>query len=310
MAGLAYLRAMECFEAVGRRGSMQAAAAELGVSPGAVSQQVRRLESHLCVTLLERRGRGLVLTRWGRLYHAELAAGFARLSGADDALTRARDSETLTISGLPTVTAKWLGRSLYAWGDENTDWPLRLISSEDTPDFDRDGVDFAMLLGPPAAGHAGAELFTDQVVPACAPHLLQGMPLQDPSDLLRLPRLQIRWSARYDRFDPPSWERWAAHHGVGGTPASSAVLSFALTATAIDAAVAGQGVVLGQVAMMARELESGQLVVPFELCLPLSAPYSLCWSRAALEKPGGAALRDWLLARGRQQAMALRKRPG
>lgn len=307
MAGLENLRAMESFEAVGRLGSIKAAAAELGVSSGAVSQQVRRLESALGITLLERRGRGLELTRWGRIYHAELSAGFARLTRAGAVLEQERARVGLTVCGLPTVAAKWLGRSLWDWARGRPDCPVKLLGSENLPDLDTGEADFAMWLGPPADDQPGALLFTDHVVPACAPSLLT-QPLETPADLLRLPLLQVAWAARYERFDPPSWSAWATTHGIDAPPAPGA-LSFALTASAIDAAVAGQGVVLGQIAMMQDELASGRLVIPFDLRLPLSAPYSLRWSRAALEKPGGRAFRDWLLARGRKQAQALAKAP-
>ncbi|WP_428929437.1 LysR family transcriptional regulator [Marinibacterium sp. SX1] len=308
MAGPEHLRAMQTFEAVGRLGSVKAAAGELGVSSGAVSQQVRRLEAALGVTLLERRGRGLELTRWGRMYHAELAVGFARLARAGQVLDQLRGQDGLTVCGLPTVAAKWLGRSLWDWARDRPDCPVRLLGSEDLPDLDAGEADFAMWLGPPADDRPGAVLFTDQVVPACAPALL-AQPLRAPAELLRLPLLQVAWAARYERFDPPSWAAWAAAHGIADAPHQPGALSFALTASAIDAAVAGQGVVLGQVAMMQDELASGRLVIPFDLRLPLAAPYSLRWSRAALEKPGGLAFRDWLLARGRRQAQALRPGP-
>lgn len=306
MARLPQLRAMESFEAVARLGSVSAAAGELGVSPGAVSQQVRRLEAYLGVTLLERRGRHLELTRWGRLYHAEIEGAFAQLLAAERPLRAALGGAPLVVSGLPTVAAKWLGRALYDWAREMPDVPVRLVSEEADAVGSGEAWDFRMDFGPPPADGPGAELFTDVAVPACAPSLLDGRSITTPDDLLALPRLRIGWSARYDRFVPPNWEAWAERHGLALPPGAPA-MSFALTASAIDAAVAGQGVVLGQRAMMQEELLTGRLVVPLDLPLPLSEPYALRWSRAALEKPGGAGLRDWLLARGRQEAARLRK---
>lgn len=299
MARLPQLRAMESFEAVGRLGSVAAAAAELGVTAGAVSQQVRRLEAHLGVTLLERQGRGLELTRWGRLYHAGLADGFARLAEAERPLRAAMEGAPLVVSGLPTVAAKWLGRVLYDWARAHPEWPVRLISQDD-PRAGA-GVDFAMCFGAPEG--QGATLFTDEAVPACAPALLAAHAPVGPEELLDMPLLRIDWSAQYDRFTPPGWEPWAALNGLP-PPQAAPVMSFAQTAAAIDAAVVGQGVVLGQRAMMHEALVTGQLVLPFDLGLPLSQPYSLGWSREALEKPGGSALRDWLVARGREERKA------
>lgn len=304
MAGRMHLRAMEAFEAVGRCRSVKAAAADLGVTSGAISQQVRQLESALGVTLLERRGRGLELTHWGQVYHRELSAGFARLSDAGRVLERARGDAVLRICGVPTVAAKWLGRGLWDWARDYPDHPVRLQSSESPPDLHGGEADFAMRFGPPDADQMGATLFTDQVVPACAPQLLS-TPLAQPSDLWELPRLHIDWAARYDQFSPPSWASWAEAHRVTPPPSQAGGLNFALTSSAIDAAVSGQGVVLGQMAMMIEELASGRLVIPVNLRLPLAVPYALCWSRAALEKPGAGRFRDWLLARGRKQGAVL-----
>ena len=191
MARLPHLRAMESFEAVARLGSVSAAAGELGVSPGAVSQQVRRLEAHLGVTLVERRGRHLELTRWGRLYHAEIEGAFAQLLAAERPMRAALGGAPLVVSGLPTVAAKWLGRALYDRAREVPDVPVRLVSEEADAAGSGEAWDFRMDFGPPPADGPGAELFTDVAVPACAPSLLEGRPISTPEDLLVLPRLRI-----------------------------------------------------------------------------------------------------------------------
>ncbi|WP_172330863.1 LysR family transcriptional regulator [Mangrovicoccus sp. HB161399] len=301
MSRLPLFRAMEAFEAVGRTGSVAAAAAELSVSSGAVSQQVKRLEAHLGVQLLERRGRGLELTRWGRLYQAELSRGMSVLAGAEQVLAGARADAPLVVSGLPTLTAKWLGRTLYDWAQEAPDLPVRLTASEAEPE--QDGAAFRMVFGAPPRTERHAELFTDLAVPACAPALAAD--LSSPGDLFALPRLDIAWGPRFAAVEPPSWARWAALHGLGLPPGAAPVMSFALTATAIDAAAAGQGVVLGQLSMMEEELAQGRLVIPFRLPLRLSVPYGLVWGGDVLGHPGAARLRDWLIARGRRQQARL-----
>ncbi|MBE3638964.1 LysR family transcriptional regulator, partial [Mangrovicoccus algicola] len=297
MTRLPHFRAMEAFEALGRTGSVAGAAADLGVSPGAVSQQLKRLEAHLGVTLAERQGRGLELTDLGRLYHAELSRGMAVLAGAQDVVHGARAAAPLVVSGLPTPTAKWLGRSLYDWTLEAPDLPVRLTAGEAEPGAE--AAAFRMTFGPPPAEGRHAALFTDLAVPACAPALAAG--LEDPAGLLALPRLDIVWGPRFAGLSPPSWAGWAAAQELELPAAPVPMMSFALTATAIDAAAAGQGVVLGQLSMMEEELARGALVIPFRLPLRLAAPYRLVWGAAALAHPGGARLRDWLIARGRRQ---------
>ncbi|WP_353472964.1 LysR family transcriptional regulator [Salipiger sp. H15] len=303
MPGLPHLRAMQAFEAVGRCGSVRRAAEELGVSPGAISQQVRRIEEHLGVALLERRGRQLELTSWGRVYHAELSKGFAQLAHAGEALARARNSRGFVISSLTTVTNKWLGPRLFEWTVENPGAPVRLVGTEIEPDLTRDNVDFRLYFDDQPPHGQYTELFTDRIVPACAPALLQGRVLARPEEIFDYPLLQIVWMESFAAHQVPGWADWAAHCGVAPPPApESAALTFALSSSAIDAAVSGRGFVLGQVAMIDEELASGRLVVPFDLRMPLSVPYGLAWDRASLEKPMGRALRDWLVAQGRRQA--------
>ncbi|WP_226621951.1 LysR family transcriptional regulator [Alloyangia pacifica] len=303
MPGLPHLRAMQAFEAVGRCGSVRRAAEELGVSSGAISQQVRRIEAHLGVALLERRGRQLELTSWGRVYHAELSKGFAQLAHAGEALARARNSRGFVISSLTTVTNKWLGPRLFEWTAEHPGAPVRLVGTEIEPDLTRENVDFRLYFDDSPPHGQYAELFTDCIVPACAPSLLQGRVLARPEEIFEFPLLQVVWMESFAAHQVPGWKEWAAHCGVARPPASEgAALSFALSSSAIDAAVAGRGFVLGQLAMIGEELASGRLVVPFGLRMPLSVPYGLAWDRASLEKPMGRALRDWLVAQGRRQA--------
>ena len=304
MPGLPHLRAMQAFEAVGRCGSVRRAAEDLGVSSGAISQQVRRIEEHLGVALLERRGRQLELTSWGRVYHAEVSKGFAQLAHAGEALARARNSRGFVISSLTTVTNKWLGPRLFEWTAENPGAPVRLVGTEIEPDLTRDNVDFRLYFDDSPPHGQYAELFTDCILPACAPSLLQGRKLKRPEEVYDYPLLQISWVESFAAHQVPGWAEWAAQCGVAPPPdPGGSALSFALSSSAIDAAVAGRGFVLGQLAMIGEELASGRLVVPFDLRMPLSVPYGLAWDRASLEKPMGRALRDWLVAQGRRQAV-------
>ncbi|WP_203595372.1 LysR family transcriptional regulator [Salipiger sp. PrR002] len=302
MPPLPNLRAMQAFEAVGRCGSVRRAAQELGVSSGAVSQQVHRLEEHLGLVLLERRGRQLELTSWGRVYHAELSKGFAQLNHAGAALARARNRHGFVISSLTTVTNKWLGPRLFEWTAENPGAPVRLMGTEIEPDLHHDNVDFRLFFEDRPPHEHYTELFTDRIVPACAPALLGGRHLQRPEEIFEFPLLEIVWTDSFAAHQVPDWEQWAAHCGLPPPPSSAKpALTFALSSSAIDAAVSGRGFVLGQLAMIGEELASGRLVVPFDLRMPLAVPYGLAWDRASLEKPMGRALRDWLLMQGRQQ---------
>jgi LysR family transcriptional regulator, glycine cleavage system transcriptional activator len=294
------LRALQAFEALGRRGSVTAAAADLSLSPGAVSQQLRKLEAALGVALVERQGRGLRMTTWGRLYFDEIGSAFETMRHAQGVVSRAKDQETLVISCLPSVASKWLARHIFDWRAAHSNAQARLVGTETEPDLGSDPVDFRISYGARSRrfDHWTA-LFTDFVAPVCAPALLRERRVETPADLLGLPLLRIEWDPE-DR-PPPDWRAWAAHVGVRFAPGRGD-LSFALSSAAIDAAVEKRGCALAQISMIGDELAGGRLAIPFDRRLPLPEPYFLAWSRDALRKPFGPTFRSWVAAAGRRQA--------
>ena len=265
MIKLPPLRAIQAFEAVGRLGSVSGAADELGVSQGAVSQQLRKVEKVVGVRLLARRGRNLELTSWGRLYHERLASGFRELRDAQEALAQARMQSGLAVSCLPSLAIKWIGPQLLDWQTARSGATVRLIGTESEPRLQHDDVDFRISYGEKRrAFEHYSEMFTDWVAPACAPALLERHRLDHPADLFRVPLLGIEWDRGHR--PPPTWQDWAEKIGAARRGASGDVV-FSLSSAAIDAAVNGRGFVLAQMAMIGDELASRRLVVPFDIRL-------------------------------------------
>ncbi|WP_312891356.1 LysR family transcriptional regulator [Mesorhizobium silamurunense] len=302
------LRSIQAFEAFGRLGSVTGAAEELGVSPGAVSQQIRKAEEALGVQLLERRGRMVTLTSWGRLYHTAVSEGFDRIRGAGELLERARTETALTVSCLPSLASKWLAPQLFDWQAHHLGATVRLIGAEPEARFGEEQLDFRISYGAKKRDYDHyVELFTDWVVPACSPALLERLPLRKPVDILERPLLAIEW-AREHR-SPPTWSEWAASIGAKYRRTSGEV-AFSLSSAAIDAAINGRGFVLAQLSMAGDDISSGRLVVPFNLPLRLPDPYFLAWDRSALQKPHGAELRAWIVSiANRQEAQYSGLRP-
>jgi LysR family transcriptional regulator, glycine cleavage system transcriptional activator len=299
MTKLPPLRALQAFEAFGRLGSVTDAARELGVSVGAVSQQLRKAEDAVAVRLLERRGRTVELTAQGRQYHAGLSAGFHLIRTAQDAVARSQSASTLTISCLPSLASKWLGSLLLDWQIKHPGATV-LLNGEDTePSFAGGDVDYRISYGDKIKGYDHAvELFTDWAVPACSPGFLAQHPLQDPANILELPLLGITWSR--DQGAPPGWSDWAASLGVTYRRKAGEV-TFSLSSAAIDAAMNGRGFVLAQLSMTSDDISAGRLVVPFDNRIKLSKSYFLAWDRAVLKKPFGPELRAWLTATAKRQ---------
>jgi LysR family glycine cleavage system transcriptional activator len=288
------LRAIHAFETFGRLGSVTKAAEELGVSAGAVSQQIRKAEDAVGMPLLERRGRTVALNAWGRLYHAAISRGFAEILSAQKMLERARAESVLTISCLPSLASKWLAPQLFDWQTSHDRAMVRLIGSEEEPRFGVDPVDFRISYGTKARDFDHyTELFTDWVVPACAPALLRRYAVKTPADILKAPLLRIEWD--HEHRSPPGWPEWAQGIGASYTRKKGEI-AFSLSSAALDAAINGRGFVLAQLSMAADDIASGRLVVPFNKRSKLPDPYFLAWERSALQKPLGLALRDWIVS--------------
>nr|WP_074072994.1 LysR family transcriptional regulator [Rhizobium gallicum] len=293
------LKGLQAFEAVGRCGSVTAAAIELNVSPGAISQQIRKVEKFLGVTLLERSGRTAELTTWGRLYHREISKGFAQFAVARQVLERARNESVLVLSALSSVVNKWIGRRIFDWQALHPGAHIKIIGRDKEPQMGFDDVDFRVSYGSDVLQHEHyTELYRDWVVPACSPSLLNRRTVAA-GDLFRFPLLHVEWEKHFTPY--PSWADFALNVGVEFKELSPG-LSFTLSSSAIDAAVNKRGIVLAQLSMIADELAAGTLIIPLDVRIPLPESYFLAWDRSALQKPFGREFRDWIVRIARQQA--------
>ncbi|NKF22318.1 LysR family transcriptional regulator [Solimonas marina] len=292
------VRAIQAFEAIVRRGSVAAAADELGVSSGAVSQQLRKIERELNVRLMKRDGRSLTLTSWGRVYYEQVRAAFDQLRRAQHRLQVARTKQGVVISTPPSL-ASWLQRTLLEWSLENPTVSLRVIGADSEPSLLDEGIDFRLCYGTNARRHDRfSELFRDTIVPACAPKLLRGLTVRNEVDILAGPLIEIdgdKWHRA-----PPSWSDWAWSCGLP-PPRQESRLVVSPAGTAIDAAIGGAGFVLGPVSIIADHVRQGRLTVPIDRRIDLNEPYFLAWERNALDRRPCADLRHALIAAGRAQ---------
>lgn len=292
------MRAIQGFEAIVRCGSVAGAADELGVSPGAVSQQLRKIERELNVRLFEREGRSLTLTSWGRMYYEKVRSAFDELRSAQHALRAARTKQSIVLSALPSL-GLWLQRHLLAWRAKHPGVNLRLIGAECEPQMQEESVDFRLCYGADCRRYGRfSELFVDAVVPVCSPEFVQANPVSSAADILGGPLIDIVWDLRHR--PPPSWADWAWSVNCK-PPDGPSDLAFSLSGAAIGAAVDGAGFVLGQISMIADHVRKGRLMIPLDLRLSMPEPYFLAWERDAMDRPWGAEFRNMLMAVGRQQ---------
>jgi LysR family glycine cleavage system transcriptional activator len=299
MRVLSPLRAIQAFEAVGRCGSVTAAAEELGVSPGAVSQQVHVLEAHLKVRLVRRCGRAIQLTNWGKIYLSRATAAFELLQRGEHDINRERRSTHLAISALPSMTNRWLGPLLFKWKERYPEANFHLDGADPEPRLDEAEADFRISYGGRRRSYPRyVDLFTDFVIPVGSPALLRGTPAPaSPRELLKFPLLGIDWGPEHGA--PPSWHDWLAAFGVSCDGLRCDV-SFSLSSAALDAATEGRGIVLAQHSMVANALATGSLVRLSDRYLPLPETYFLAWNDSAIGKPLGAAFHTWLICEAKR----------
>lgn len=285
------LNTLPSFEAAARLLSFSRAADELGVTHGAISHAVRSLENQLGVRLMIRATRSVRLTPAGISFAAEVADVLERLAAATSAAT-GQLSSIVNVSTIDSFAARWLMPRLARFRQVHHDIDVRVSMSERLADFVTDGIDLAIRCGGGRYPGLTAELLmTEDHFPVCSPKLLKGrLPLRVPADLLHHTLL-------HDVFTV-DWTIWLRRAGIEGTKADRGP-TFLSSDHAIQAAIRGEGVVLGRSALIGDALASGRLVRPFDLSLPAGfAYYAVCPPRA-LKRASVKAFRDWLVSEAR-----------
>jgi LysR family transcriptional regulator, glycine cleavage system transcriptional activator len=287
------LAALRAFEAAARLMSFSKAASELNVTPAAISHQIHALEQDLGVTLFQRLNRSVALTAAARLLLPGLSEAFAQIRASVRLLKAHNDTGTLTITASPSFAAKWLVLRLHRFQERCPDIDVRISATDEVVDLTNGDFDMGIRYG--AGRYPGLEvelLARNEVFPACSPHLLEtGPPLATPEDLRHHALIHDQTVER----DPlvPTWSMWLKAAGVKGIPAAAG-LSFSAGHLALDAAIAGRGVVLALSTIAAADLASGRLVRLFSLALPDLFAYYIATAPGALDRPKVRQFRDWL----------------
>ncbi|MEO1138846.1 MAG: transcriptional regulator GcvA [Pseudomonadota bacterium] len=285
------LTALRAFEAAARHLSFQKAAAELNVTPAALSFQIKSLEEHLGVPVFKRLNRAVELTEAGATLAPGCRDAFTTLTSAWTATRRLQDTSSLTVTAGPAFTAKWLAPRLYEFAQLHPDIELRFSASLRRMDFDRDEVDVAIRFGyGPDPGLWSLPLAEEWVSPVMTPTLAERFPT---IESLRDAVLIVDQSI--DFLDPPTdWEAW--FKAVNVAPVVPHGPRFSQADHAMDAALAGVGVALGRRALVIKELMDGRLVAPYGMALNAGGRFRFLCRMGAEDKPQIKAFREWMLA--------------
>jgi LysR family glycine cleavage system transcriptional activator len=289
------LNALRAFEAAARHLSFTKAADELHVTQAAISHQVRALEEYLGIQLFRRQNRAVLLTDAAQLSLPRLREAFDQLAEAVESMGASNPENLLTVSVTPSFAAKWLVPRLDGFRKAWPDLEVRLDASTQLVDFGRDNVDVAIRYGAGRyPGLMSEQLMDVEVSPVCSPQLLKGEhPLETPGDLRWHRLLHTDWSSL--RGEEPDWRMWLLAAGVRDIDWAKGP-QFNDWMLAMQAAIEGQGVVLGRSALVANDLAAGRLVRPFNVSVPGKFAYYLVYPEPAVKRPKVAAFRDWLTA--------------
>ena len=280
------LNGLKAFDAAARHLNFRVAAEELGVTQAAVAQQVRGLEAELGVKLFERLPRTLGLTGEGRRYIADIRRAFEIIGRATGSLKP--QPVRLTISTTPTFASKWLIPRLPDFTERHPDLDLHILATERMSSFQMDGVDLAVRYGRPPFGPGLATqlLFEQSIIAVCSGMLLAGRkPPETPEDLASFTLL-------HDAHN--FWPEFVEKYFGRSEHAPFKGISFSQTSHAIEAAIAGQGIVLANQDFVARDLREGRLVQVVEGSLRGPSDFYLVWPRYRKSMPLDTVV-EWML---------------
>lgn len=287
-----HLSGLRAIETVARLGTLREAAEELGVTPGAVSQQIIKAEDQLGCRLFERVSKGLVPTSIGQQVADHLSAGFRSIARGV-ALVKERPTNTITISVPPIFAGKWLVWRLNGFAEQHPEIRVRIDATVSLIDLRMGDADACIRVGRGDWPDVQMEkLLAQRVFPVCAPSLSEK--LTTLADLSQVPIIR-------DTHSMFEWDLWLnpndmSENQLGNGP------EFSDAALCLDAAIAGQGVFLAWETLAQDALAMGRLIVPFPGRFKTGISYWFAESDDRRRTPQVEAFRHWLvdeLARGR-----------
>ncbi len=291
------LQSLKAFDASARHLNFTRAAAELNVTPAAVSHQIKELEDAVGVPLFQRTSRHMQLTRQGQVLKPAIADALEGITRALQKLRQVENPTQVRVTVSPSLAAKWLVPRLDRFLESVPGADVRIDVSSEPLDFDREDIDVAIRFGDGNYPNLVVEkLFHDTLFPVCSPELLRGAkPLKEPKDLLQFTLIHLDWEAQGAVW--PNWRMWMLAAGVKDFNDTRG-LHFSQTSLALQAAIDGHGVALGDSTLVGDDIASGRLVKPFELSLrsPAQFAYHLITRRDTAERPMTKAFRNWIIA--------------
>ncbi|WLG53496.1 LysR substrate-binding domain-containing protein [Pseudomonas sp. FP1742] len=279
---------LRAFEVSARCLNFTHAAEELHLTQGAVSQQIRQLESHLGVALFKRLPRGLGLTEEGQSYLPVVQDAISRLAVGTNEIFGQRNRRHLKVRGSLSFLHYWLAPRLADFCREYPQIDIRYISNIWVKEPDgEDDLEIRWGCGEWSGLHA-QRLTWDILQPVCSPTLMASSPIHEPRDLMNHSLLHV---LGYEE----GWGYWLKRVGADDFDYSRG-LQFDTLISTIRMAELGQGVALARSSVVEDLLKNGQLVAPFNYRIEASESFYLVHEQNEVLSPDAAHFSTWLVA--------------
>ena len=298
---------LRAFEAVARHLNFRAASEELAVTQSAVSRQIQTLEDDVGASLFLRHTRAVELTSAGALLLASVARALPQIDGAVRQIRQSAGRRSVSITTFASFASMWLIPRMEVFQRNNPDIDIRIDATDAPLDLEVADVDLAIRYGPASAMPGTAiRLFGEQLAPVISPWLLKGSArIKKPEDLARFSLIEAG-DAHRTHLEWLTWRRWFdEHHLTQLQPKRWLYFNYAYQMT--QAALAGQGVVLARIPLIAENLARGDLIeVLPETRMDSPMAYWLLVGPRTSSRAEVRAFCDWLQA----QAEATRASSG
>ena len=277
---------LETFEAAARHNSFTLAAADLNMTQGAVSRQIRALEDHLGVELFIRRRQRVELSPTGAAYLEDIAKALSIIRMASTSLQVNPDGGVLNLGIVPTFGTRWLAPRLPEFLQKNPGITVNLTTKLRPFDFGSEMLDAAIHFGDGDwAGTERLHLIDETVLPACSPDFLAGLNIGSVEDIADAPLLHLATR-------PNAWKAWFAVNGLDIDVGPGT--TFDQFATMAQAAAHGLGLALLPTFLIEEELKSGTLAAAWNEANSSIGSYSLIWPETRKHHPPLLRFQEWI----------------
>ncbi|KIC11390.1 LysR family transcriptional regulator [Leisingera sp. ANG-M1] len=288
------ISSLRALEALDRLGSASAAAEELALTQGAVSRQLQTLEKQLGMELVQRDQKRLALTSEAQDYAAEIRQALNQIVQSTLRLQAAPLAGTLNLAILPAFGMRWLMPRLPEFARLHPDVTINMSTRLEPFNFTTEPFDAAIHFG--NANWPGTQsllLKHEQLLPVCAPVLLDGRRIREPKDILKLPLLHIQTRTT-------AWRDWFELHGITAKDDLSGTI-YDQFATITQAALHGLGVALMPDYLVEQDLATGRLVALHGEPAETEGAYYLVWPERKSSAPSLVKFREWLAGKAQPE---------